>query len=48
MAGDQEFSFLCTDIMAAKMDRIAALAGGVIISRDDRSYGVVISVRKRV
>jgi len=46
MAASQEFRFLCTDKMAEKMDRIVTLAGGEIITRDDRSYGVVISVRK--
>jgi len=46
MAAGQEFSFLCIDKMAAKMDRIVALAGGEIIHWDDRSYGVVITVRK--
>lgn len=29
------------------MDRVVALAGGEIFQRDDRSYGVVISVRKK-
>ena len=46
MAAGQEFRFLCIDKMAEKMERIVALAGGEIITRDDRSYGVVISVRK--
>ena len=47
MAAGQEFRFLCTDKMAEKMGRIVALADGEIISRDDRSYGIVISVRKK-
>jgi len=47
MAAGQEFRFLCTDKMAEKMDRIIDLAGGEISNRDDRSYGVVIAVRKK-
>ena len=46
MAAGQEFCFLCIEKMAEKMDRIVALAGGEIFDRDDRSYGVVICVRK--
>ena len=46
MAAGQEFCFLCIEKMAEKMDRVAALAGGEIIAKDVRSYGVVISVRK--
>jgi hypothetical protein len=44
-AGDQ-FHFLCNEKMAEKMERIVALAGGEIFTKDMRSYGVVISVRK--
>jgi len=47
MAAGQEFCFLCIEKMAEKMDRIIALAGGEIFNRDDRSYGVVICVRKK-
>jgi hypothetical protein len=47
MAPGQEFRFLCIEKMAEKMDRLVALNGGEIIDRDDRSYGVVISVRKK-
>jgi hypothetical protein len=47
MAAGQEFSFLCIEKMAEKMDRIVGLAGGEIFARDDRSYGVVLSVRKK-
>jgi hypothetical protein len=46
MAAGQEFCFLCIERMAEKMNRIVALAGGEIFDRDDRSYGVVICVRK--
>ena len=46
MTPGQEYCFLCIDKMAEKMDRIVALAGGEIFDRDDRSYGVVICVRK--
>jgi hypothetical protein len=47
MAAGQEFRFLCIDKMAEKMDRIVALAGGEILDKDVRSYGVVIFVRKK-
>ena len=47
MTAGQEFSFLCIDKMAEKMDRIVALAGGEIFNTDVRSYGVVICVRKK-
>lgn len=47
MAAGQQFHFLCNDKMAEKMDRIVDLAGGEIFDRDDRSYGVVLSVRKK-
>jgi len=43
----REFHFLCNDKMADKMDRIASLAGGEIVSKDVRSYGVVLCVRKK-
>lgn len=42
----QEFIFLCAPKMAEKMDGIVSRGGGQIFSRDIRSYGVVISVRK--
>lgn len=48
MAAGQEFCFLCIEKMAEKMGRIVARAGGEIFNRDDRSYGVVICVRKKV
>lgn len=47
MAPGQEYRFLCIEKMAEKMDRLVALSGGEIIDRDDRSYGVVIGVRKK-
>ena len=47
MAAGQEFHFLCIEKMAEKMDRVVTLGGGEIFNRDDRSYGVVISVRKK-
>jgi hypothetical protein len=47
MDAGQEFHFLCVEKMAEKMDRVVALGGGEIFNRDDRSYGVVISVRKK-
>jgi len=47
MEPGQEFRFLCIEKMAEKMDRLVALNGGEIIDREDRSYGVVISLRKK-
>ena len=47
MADAQEFHFLCNDKMAEKMDRIVSLGGGEIFNKDIRSYGVVISIRKK-
>jgi len=47
MAAGQEFRFLCIEKMAEKMDRVVALGGGEIIDKDDRSYCVVIAVRKK-
>ena len=47
MTAGQEFRFLCTEKMAEKMDRVVVLAGGEIRDRDDRPYGVVISVSKK-
>ena len=47
MTAGQEFCFLCIEKMAEKMDRIIALAGGEICKRDEKSYGVVICVRKQ-
>ena len=43
----QQFCFLCIEKMAEKMDGIVAEGGGEIFARDDRAYGVVISVRKK-
>lgn len=47
MASGQEFIFLCEGKMAKKMDKVVGLGGGEISERDVRSYGVVISVRKK-
>jgi len=47
MAAGQKFCFLCIEKMAEKMDRIVALGDGEIFERDDRSYGVVMCVRKK-
>jgi hypothetical protein len=47
MAASEEFHFLCNEIMADKMDRVVALAGGEILNKDVREYGVVVSVRKK-
>lgn len=47
MAAGQNFHFLCNEKMAEKMDKIVDMAGGEIFDKDMRSYGVVISVRKK-
>jgi hypothetical protein len=47
MKPGREFHFLCADKMAARMDRVVELAGGEITAKDTRSYGVVVSVRKK-
>jgi hypothetical protein len=47
MVSGQEFIFLCEGKMAEKMNRVVDLGGGEIFDRDVRSYGVVISVRKK-
>ena len=47
MATNQEFHFLCVEKMGKKMDRIVSLGGGEIFEKDVRSYGVVLSVRKK-
>ncbi len=47
MEAGQEFRFLCIEKMAEKIDRVITLGDGEIYHRDDRSYGVVISVRKK-
>jgi hypothetical protein len=47
MITGQEFSFIYIEKMAEQMDRIVAVAGGEIFTRDERSYGVVLCVRKK-
>jgi len=47
MAAGQEFHFLCDEKMAERMDRVVAINGGEIFDKDVRSYGVVISMRKK-
>ncbi len=42
----QCFCFLCVPKMAEEMDRVIERGGGVIVEKDVRSYGVVISIRK--
>ena len=41
-----EFHFLCVRKMADKMSTLVPENGGEITNRDDRSYAVVLSVRK--
>ena len=47
ISSGEEFHFLCEQKMAEKMERLVPLAGGEIFNKDVRSYGVVISVRKK-
>jgi len=47
MKTNQEFHFLCVEKMAKKMDKVVNLGGGEIFEKDVKSYGVVISVRKK-
>jgi len=46
MECSEEFTCLCDPKMAARMDRIIALAGGEISSRDEHGFGVLLQVRK--
>jgi len=43
----EQYCFLCVSKMAEGMDRVVSTAGGEILARDDRSYGVVLTVRKK-
>ncbi|BCL63264.1 hypothetical protein DGMP_39570 [Desulfomarina profundi] len=47
MATGEEFHFICDGKMADKIERIILLNGGEISAKDTRSYGVVISIRKK-
>ncbi len=44
---EDRFCFLCDLRMADKMEPVIREAGGEILSRDDRSYGVVMVVARR-
>ena len=46
MSPGEKYCFLCVNKMAEGMNRVVSLAGGEIIARDNRSYGVVLTVRK--
>ena len=46
MSPGMEFHFLCVRKMADRMSNLVPENGGEIINRDDRSYAVVLSVRK--
>ena len=46
MSAGAEFHFLCVPKMADRMDKVVSAGGGTITSREDRSYAVVLSVRK--
>lgn len=46
MSPGMEFHFFCVRKMADKMNKLLPKNGGEITNRDDRSYAVVLSVRK--
>jgi len=46
MTAGQEFYFICDKKMGEKIGRVVILNDGEILSRDIRSDGVVISIRK--
>ncbi|MEN8200376.1 MAG: hypothetical protein ABFR63_09935 [Thermodesulfobacteriota bacterium] len=46
MSPGEEFHFLCVEKMADGMDKVVSAGGGKIVARVDRSYAVVLSVRK--
>ncbi len=43
----EQYCFLCVNKMAEGMNRVVSLAGGEILARDNRTYGVVLTVRKK-
>lgn len=47
MLPGEQFIFLCESKMAESIDKPITRAGGTIIDRDIRSYGVVITMRKK-
>ena len=47
MSPGEQYCFLCVNKMAEGMDRVVSLASGEILARDNRSYGVVLTVRKK-
>ena len=47
MAPGDQFCFLCVKKMADDMDKVVAQGGGEIVDRDNRTYGVVLTVRKK-
>jgi len=47
MLSGEQYCFMCVRKMAQGMDKLVSAAGGEILSRDDRSYGVVLTVRKK-
>jgi len=48
MSPGMAFHFLCVPKMADRMEELVPESGGEITNRDNRSYGVVLSVRKCV
>ncbi len=43
----EHYCFLCVSKMAEGMNKVVSHAGGEILARDNRSYGVVLTVRKK-
>ncbi len=46
MSPGQQFTFLCVPLMADGMNKVVAHAGGEIIMREERTYGVVLTIGK--
>lgn len=47
MRSGHQYTFLCVPKMAEGMDKVVTVAEGEIIARDERNYGVVLTVRKK-
>jgi len=48
LAEGETFTILCAKKMAEGMDKHVTRAGGLILTRDVRSFGVIITVQKKV
>lgn len=47
MTPGEQFRFLCVNKMAEGMDQVVSSAGGEILNKEIRSYGVVLTVLKK-